>query len=177
MREDPASAITSSTTLPKRVRVVRRAGESVTRAAKEYARNRRGGVLLELLLAMALFVGGAILVLGAMRSAIDGARRTDLRARAMDLAQSRLAELDAGLVAIGDFDGGVDDEEGSAGAHRDPELDVSLEILPIGAGDGVRLARATVRARDVGGDGGGTIITTIDRVIAAEDTRREGGSP
>lgn len=157
--------------------MARRTGKPLTEFAAENARKRRGGVLLELLLAMALFAGGAILVLGAMRSAIDGARRTDLRARAMDLAQSRLAELDAGLVAIGDLDGGLDGGEGSDGAHRDSDLDVSLEILPVGAGNGVRLARATVRARDLGGDGSGTIITTIDRVIAAEDSIREGGSP
>ena len=145
-------------------------------------REFHGGILLELLLAIALFVGGAVLVLGAMRSAVDGARRADLRARAMDLAQSRIAELDAGLIAVGDLDGGDlagDDLGGSDGATArgsDSDLAVSLELLPLGTGERVVLARATVRARDGGDDGSGTIITTVDRVVAGDESESERGS-
>lgn len=145
-------------------------------------RELHGGILLELLLAIALFVGGAVLVLGAMRSAVDGARRADLRARAMDLAQSRIAELDAGLIAVGDLDGGDlagDDLGGSDGATArgsDSDLAVSLELLPLGTGERVVLARATVRARDGGDDGNGTIITTVDRVVAGDESESERGS-
>lgn len=145
-------------------------------------RELRGGILLELLLAIALFVGGAVLVLGAMRSAVDGARRADLRARAMDLAQSRIAELDAGLIAVGDLDGDesagddLGSSDGATARGSDSDLAVSLELLPLGTGERVVLARATVRARDGGDDGNGTIITTIDRVVAGDESESERGS-
>jgi len=146
-------------------------------STRRATRRRRGGILLEILLAIALFVGGAVLVLGAMRSAVDGARRADLRARAMDLAQSRIAELDAGLIAVGDLDGGGLEESGDATAGgSDSDLAVSLELLPMGSGERIFLARATVRARDGGGDGSGTIITTVDRVVAGEQSESERGS-
>ncbi len=140
-------------------------------------RELHGGILLELLLAIALFVGGAVLVLGAMRSAVDGARRADLRARAMDLAQSRIAELDAGLIAVGDLDGDdLGSSDGATARGSDSDLAVSLELLPLGTGERVVLARATVRARDGGDDGNGTIITTVDRVVAGDESESERGS-
>jgi type II secretory pathway pseudopilin PulG len=177
MREANASAMLRSETSI----VVRRRTDACA-LRRTCAHKLRGGILLELLLAIALFVGGAVLVLGAMRSAVDGARRADLRARAMDLAQSRIAELDAGLIAVGDLDGGDragDDLGGSDGATAggsDSDLAVSLELLPLGTGERVVLARATVRARDGGDDGNGTIITTVDRVVAGDESASERSS-
>jgi hypothetical protein len=49
-------------------------------------------------------------------------------------------------------------------------------LLPMGSGERIFLARATVRARDGGGDGSGTIITTVDRVVAGEQSESERGS-
>jgi hypothetical protein len=190
MREANASAtllLKSSTAVARRARTQARKHGGKHSSTRTATRRRRGGILLEILLAIALFVGGAVLVLGAMRSAVDGARRADLRARAMDLAQSRIAELDAGLIAVGDLDGGGLDgggldgggleESGDATAGgSDSDLAVSLELLPMGSGERIFLARATVRARDGGGDGSGTIITTVDRVVAGEQSESERGS-
>jgi hypothetical protein len=185
MREANASAtllLKSSTAVARRARTQARKHGGKHSSTRTATRRRRGGILLEILLAIALFGGGAVLVLGAMRSAVDGARRADLRARAMDLAQSRIAELDAGLIAVGDLDGGGLDgggleESGDATAGgSDSDLAVSLELLPMGSGERIFLARATVRARDGGGDGSGTIITTVDRVVAGEQSESERGS-
>jgi type II secretory pathway pseudopilin PulG len=177
MREANASAMLRSETS---IAVRRRTDACALR--RTCARELRGGILLELLLAIALFVGGAVLVLGAMRSAVDGARRADLRARAMDLAQSRIAELDAGLIAVGDLDGGdragndLGGSDGATAGGSDSDLAVSLELLPLGTGERVVLARATVRARDGGDDGNGTIITTVDRVVAGDESASERSS-
>lgn len=105
----------------------------------------RGGILLELLLAIAIFAATAMFVLSAMRSALDGMRRAELRARAADLAATRLVELDAGLVSVGDLGDEAperaDAEPSSAG---DAELVVDLEILDSSDGDAT-IVRATVR--------------------------------
>ncbi|MFM1867964.1 MAG: hypothetical protein RL591_1372 [Planctomycetota bacterium] len=172
MREANASTILRS----KASTVVgRRANACLPKLTR--ARRRRGGILLELLLAIALFVGGAVLVLGAMRSAVDGARRADLRARAMDLAQSRIAELDAGLIAIGDLDGGeLAESDGVSAGGAQSDLSVSMELVPLGSGERIVLARATVRARDGGDDGHGTIITIVERVVVGDESASERGS-
>ena len=121
------------------------------------ARVRRGGgVLLELLLAIAMFAAAAAFTTSAMRSAIDGVRRAELRARAFDLAATRLAELDAGLVASGDLG---DDRPRADG------LAVRLEFLP---GEGGRLARARATVTDYSGvtDGGDpTIVAVHERTV------------
>ncbi|MEY4117287.1 MAG: hypothetical protein RLZZ116_615 [Planctomycetota bacterium] len=127
------------------------------------ARDRRGGILLELLLAIALFAAAASFTTSAMRSAVDGIRRAELRARAFDLASTRLAELDAGLVAASDLG-----EE----RPRADGLAVRLEILP-GGGDGLARARATVR--DVGDAAEGvepTIVAVHERVIEQRERVR-----
>ena len=129
------------------------------------ARSRRGGgILLELLLAIALFAAAASFTTSAMRSAVDGIRRTELRARAFDLAATRLAELDAGLVAASDL--GED-------RPRADGLSVRVEILP-GAGEGLSRARATVR--DVGDAVEGvepTIVAVHERVVEQRERVRE----
>lgn len=132
---------------------------------KSRTRARRGGgILLELLLAIALFAAAASFTTSAMRSAVDGIRRTELRARAFDLAATRLAELDAGLVAASDL--GED-------RPRADGLSVRVEILP-GAGEGLSRARATVR--DVGDAVEGvepTIVAVHERVVEQRERVRE----
>jgi len=59
---------------------------------------RRGSVLLEILLAIALFAGAAVFTLMALRNALAGTQRASWRMRAVDLAASRMAELELGLV-------------------------------------------------------------------------------
>jgi hypothetical protein len=65
----------------------------------------RGGILLEALLALALFSGAALLTLGAARSAFTGLSRAERQHLAADIAASRLAELEAGLINLADLRG------------------------------------------------------------------------
>jgi len=125
---------------------------------------RRGGILLELLLAIALFAAAASFTTSAMRSAVDGIRRTELRARAFDLAATRLAELDAGLIAASDL--GED-------RPRADGLSVRVEILP-GAGVGLSRARATVRDFSDAVEGAEpTIVAVHERVVEQREGVRE----
>ena len=59
---------------------------------------RRGALLLETLLALALFVGAAGYTLVVLRDAIASTDRLERRAEALDLAGSRLAAIEAGIV-------------------------------------------------------------------------------
>jgi type II secretory pathway component PulJ len=63
----------------------------------------RGAILLETLLAIALFAGAAIFTIAALRSALDATRRTELRLRASDVARSAIAEIESGLARESDF--------------------------------------------------------------------------
>ncbi len=74
---------------------------------------RRGGLLLETLIAIAIFVGLATFSLGAVRDGILAAERARLRIVAVDLASSRIAEIESGLVSpYGSEDSvGIDVEE------------------------------------------------------------------
>ncbi|MAH66803.1 MAG: hypothetical protein CMJ27_10525 [Phycisphaerae bacterium] len=72
---------------------------------------RRGGLLLETLVAVAIFVGVATFSLAAVRDGIAAAERARLRLVAVGLATSRIAEIEAGLVspwAVGEVDAGDD---------------------------------------------------------------------
>ncbi len=130
------------------------------------ARVRRGGgILLELLLAIALFATAASFTLSAMRSALDGIRRAELRARAFDLAASRLAELDAGLVATGDLGDESEEIDG---------LVVSVEVIPSPTSSLAR-ARATVREVSAAAGGGEpTVVAVHERSV---ELRERGGRP
>ena len=67
---------------------------------------RVGGLLLEALLALALLVGIGVFVLATTRQAVVATERADRRAAAVELAASRIAEIEAGLVsldAVGDL--------------------------------------------------------------------------
>ena len=59
---------------------------------------RRAGVLFEVIVALVLFVGAASFVLSANRSVFSTLERTRLQREATDLARTRLAELEAGLI-------------------------------------------------------------------------------
>ncbi|MFM7261254.1 MAG: hypothetical protein ACKO3W_11680, partial [bacterium] len=92
------------------------------------------------------------------------ARRADLRARAMDLAQSRLAELDAGLIAVGDLAGDAAREPEMRDESADLVVSIELSAAP-GAPDAM-IARATVRARSNGVSGEGPVIIVTERVVS-----------
>jgi type II secretory pathway component PulJ len=102
---------------------------------------RRGSVLLEILLAIAIFAGAAVFTLMALRNALAGTQRASLRMRAVDLAASRMAELELGL-------------EVDAEAEPDPDgLQVTVET-EVAAFPGLSLATVRVSApADAGGEG------------------------
>lgn len=138
---------------------------------------RRGTILLEVLLAIAVFAFAGIVVLGVLQETVASAGRADRRAIAMDLARSRLAEIEAGLAP------GEADEAGAGvsvggGAGRGAGSGVSLdapspfdglrveERLEPSDFDGLQLAVVEVwddaapapsaLAQAVGGDSGGS---------------------
>ncbi|RLS96729.1 MAG: hypothetical protein DWI12_01475 [Planctomycetota bacterium] len=125
------------------------------RVAHVLPRARRGGILLELLLAIAMFAGAATFTMSALRSALDGVRRAELRARACDLAASKLAQLDAGLVSASELRGSADGGSGGAGsASSDTPLaaadDLSVEVVLLPSAS-VSLARARATVYDNSG--------------------------
>ena len=136
---------------------------------------RRGGLLLETLVAVAIFVGVATFSLAAVRDGIAAAERARLRLVAVGLATSRIAEVEAGLVSpwtVGEADGL--DEESTFDAEDSP-LRLEMEAAPSNF-DGLvrvvvsvyeeasgssaanpprRLARLVALVPDVLGDAGG----------------------
>jgi len=71
---------------------------------------RRGAALLELILAIALFLGASALIMRSMRTAVSRVADSGQRLRAIDVAQSRLAEFSSGIVSIRDAQLGVEIE-------------------------------------------------------------------
>lgn len=67
----------------------------------------RGGVLLEVLLSIGIFVTGATFTLAASRNVFHAIARTQRKQLALDLARSALAELEAGLITPADLRGEV----------------------------------------------------------------------
>lgn len=130
-------------------------------------RRRDGGILLELLLAIGIFAAAALFTLSALRSALDGVRRAELRARALDLAVSRLAELEAGLVSTGE----LGDER-----PRPDGLVVQVEVMP---GSSPTLVRARALVRESGRLAGGEPMPELARcerlIEQRERTARDAG--
>ncbi|HZW10971.1 MAG TPA: hypothetical protein VFF69_13800 [Phycisphaerales bacterium] len=68
---------------------------------------RHGWVLLELMLALTIFIFTAIAVLGAVSQGISGAERTRDLTEAVNLARSTMAKLEAGLGTVQNLAGPV----------------------------------------------------------------------
>jgi len=91
-------------------------------ADASFGEHRRGGVLFEVMLAVALFVGAAALTLASVRSVTRTLERTRLQQEAVDLARSRMAELEAGLTTLGGLRGDADiDDPNSTDSHAAAE--------------------------------------------------------
>jgi type II secretory pathway component PulJ len=136
-----------------------------TRASPSTREQLRGAVLLELLLSIAIFAAAATFTLSALGSALDGVRRAELRARAADLAESRLAELEAGLVAIGDLG-----SEAAATPGNPDELAVSMTVVT-GEASGLARVKATVTDRS-----GAEPVILCERERSVELGARERGA-
>ena len=65
-------------------------------------RRRRGGLLLETLIALAILVMVGLFALAGARDGLSAAERSARRAAAVELAATRLAEIEAGLVSLDD---------------------------------------------------------------------------
>ncbi len=78
---------------------------SANRSRREGLR-RRGGILLEVLVAIAIFAATAGVVLGMISDALAALSRSQERAAAVDVARSALARLEAGLLTITDLRAG-----------------------------------------------------------------------
>ncbi|MAB28543.1 MAG: hypothetical protein CMJ53_04575 [Planctomycetaceae bacterium] len=65
--------------------------------------SRRGGLLLEVMISMALFIGAALVVLRVMGDARTSLQRSAVLQRAVDLAMTRVGELELGLVSLADL--------------------------------------------------------------------------
>lgn len=126
-------------------------------------RKRRGGVLLEVVIALGLFVAAGVFALGSMRSAASAMTRSAREAIAMDLARSKLAELEAGVITLAElreregvldtvgsmsFD---DEEAGTTWRGREWIVEIETERTEFA---GLTLVELTVREADAGFGGG-----------------------
>ncbi len=64
---------------------------------------RRGALLLEVLLSIALFAGTAAFTLGAANSVFDALDRAKREQEAIDIARSKMAELQTGMITVRDL--------------------------------------------------------------------------
>jgi len=71
-------------------------------AQRPRRKGRRAAVLLEVILALALFVGTSGIVLASLSACVRSAREIRLEAQAADLAVTRLSEIQMGLLPIQD---------------------------------------------------------------------------
>ena len=91
-------------------------------------RTRRGGLLLEVIFALAIFVvaGGAILNL--VGQTMSGLERSRLQARAADLARSAMAKIEAGIETAQTLHGPVERQAEGSGTAPAPPSGWELEI-------------------------------------------------
>lgn len=93
------------------------AGRNNTRR-RSWGRTRRGALLLEILIALAIFVAAATLVLTSLRTVSTRLILSREQQQGLDLALSKLAELEAGLVTVETLDG-AEFETALAGSEDD----------------------------------------------------------
>ena len=84
-------------------------------ASDRSAHSHRGGILFEAMLAIALFVGAGAFTLACVRSVTRTLDRSQAQQEAVDLARSKMAELDAGLTNLGGLRGEFSGAIGSQG--------------------------------------------------------------
>ncbi len=80
----------------------------------------RGAVLFEVMLAVVLFGGAAAFTLAAVRSVFTALESMRLQQEAVDLAKSKMAQLEAGLITLADLrgDAGATTTDASADAPK-----------------------------------------------------------
>lgn len=115
------------------------------------SRRRRGDVLLEVLVALAVFVVGATLLLATARETLASLDRAQRREAATDLARSVLARLEAGVINLQDARAGrVGDDDEAARGDEVLSVEVRTRRSPW---PGLALVEVRVRDRDAARDG------------------------
>ena len=99
-------------------------------------RRRRGAILLEVMLAIGLFAGAGAFCLGVTKSLFSALERTDRRRLAIDLARSKMAELEAGLITVQDL---RDEWSGGVGSRPD-----DVELAATGSGPSWEIDAVTI---------------------------------
>ena len=130
----------------------------------------RGAVLFEVLLSVALFGGAAAFTLAAMQSVFDSLDRLRSRQEAIDLASSKLAELEAGLISLADLRSGNaadSDERWVFDLHSRRSEFTRLTLVEL-----------TVRQRESGGGAGAAtpVSFTLRQLIALRQSDDAGSA-
>lgn len=138
---------------------------------------RHGGILLEVLVSLALFVGAALAILRATSQAANSIDRAAILQRAVDLATSRMAELESGLIGEGDLRNDLDEPRPEFGAFLDEpaerrlRVESSTERTPW---DGLSLVELRVLdAEQVAPDGGARVLFTLRRIVRLREGAAE----
>lgn len=125
---------------------------------------RNGSILLECLVALAIFVGVASTVYSLIIAAAGSVERTARRERAADLARSALAKIEAGIETPESMNGPVepwrDDSDGTFDDNPQPTpwvLEISTEPSEF---DG--LVMVTARAECYDPPGSDRIVTSFE---------------
>lgn len=132
-------------------------------------RFERGAILLEVLLALALFVAGALVIMAAMDGSAGAISRARDTARAADLARSAMSRIEAGQARPETMSGPVMDENGEVLEDEAWELEVRTE--PAGPAG---LSKVTVRAMLRPTPGSDREVASFELVQAMRLARREG---
>ncbi|MCP4834580.1 MAG: hypothetical protein GY895_07405 [Phycisphaera sp.] len=145
------------------------------RDGKARPRPARGGLLLETLLALVILVMIGTLALGVARDAIKATERADRRAAAVELAATRMAEIEAGLIdpdSVGDLeDSPSEDDRPGPDAPRWRFM-VAVETAP-SAFDGLLRIEVVVREEDEEGSEAVELARLVSLVEEATGTDRD----
>lgn len=135
---------------------------------------RRGSVLLELTLALALFVAAAIAVLGAVSRSASATERTADRLAALELAQTAAVLIESGQAREGTLDGEIPTASTEDASSDDPRAIASLRAPAPGWVLTSRIEPTefnglSLLAVTVGPDGFGDRTVTIRRLFHPSD--------
>jgi hypothetical protein len=129
----------------------------------------RGGILLEAMIALALFVGAALAILRATSQAASAVEKASTLQHAVDIATTRLAELETGIVSLADLRAGLDESRPEFGAFDASAPSERLRVearteRSIFAGLTL-LELSVVDSEQVASDGGARSIFTIRKLV------------
>lgn len=119
-----------------------------SRAPQSGQSGRRGGVLFEILLSLGIFAGAASFTLAAISSVFTSLDSTRKHQQAVDLARTKMAQLEAGLISMSELRGAIDDDDG----HGAWIIDASVQRSEF---TGLSLVELTMteNVADIRGDG------------------------